>query len=137
MPNIPTSCYYAFVYIVPSKMNWLDLCKWVFYNGNVLWLVMKDIFVASTLFSLKSHILGKPSAISWEHLCNLEKWYMWQGTQASCQEPARTWVLQWTTIWVSYLASRPSSPGLAFRWLRSWPTLWWPLIGTSVPEPAS
>ena len=59
MPNIPTSCYYAFVYIVPSKMNWLDLCKSVFYNGNVLWLVMKDIFVTSTLFSLKSHILGE------------------------------------------------------------------------------
>lgn len=59
MPNTPTSCYYAFIYIVPSKMNRLDLCKSVFYNGNVLWLVMKDIFVAPTLFSLKSHILGE------------------------------------------------------------------------------
>ena len=47
-----------------NKHTWkasfvLDLCKSVFYNGNVLWLVMKDILVASTLFSLKSHILGE------------------------------------------------------------------------------
>ena len=40
---------------------------------------------------------------------------MWQGTEASCQQPARNWVLATTDMWASHHGSRCSCPGHAFR----------------------